>query len=267
MNPLAILDSDLCARLVLTLGHLLWQATVPGARASAAVWFLRRASANARSAALVMALCLMAACPPVTFLLVDVAPEQAPPRGAAPAAAPRGSVGAPRASHSSDRSDLSDGSPAPSRGGPQGTGRGWAEREAPPEPEGPASPPTAAWWRRFAPHLTLVYLGGVVLMAARLVVGGGSGRRLRRGSEPIGETDLLALIARQARRIGLKVLPAVAWCGQVAAPTVVGVFRATILLPLGLAAGLSTEQLAALLTHELAHVRRYDHLLNILQRL
>jgi hypothetical protein len=40
-----------------------------------------------------------------------------------------------------------------------------------------------------------------------------------------------------------------------------------LLLPFALATGLSLEQLAAVLTHELAHLRRYDPLVNLVQRL
>jgi len=280
MNPLAVLDSVLCARLVLTLGHLLWQAAALGALAFAVVWLLRRASANARYAVLLTALCLTAACPPVTFLLVDVAPEQVPRPSPAPAVAPLepAAAPAPRAADLSDPPGLSDPSgasdphPSPFQGDPHGTGGLRAALEVRPERltvpgRAPATPPAAPWWHRFAPHLTLAYLAGVLVMAVRLLIGVGSGRRLRRMSEPIEDGDLLALIMRQARRIGLKSAPAVRWCAKIAAPTVVGVFRATILLPLGLATGLSADQMAALLTHELAHVRRYDHLVNILQRL
>jgi beta-lactamase regulating signal transducer with metallopeptidase domain/LysM repeat protein len=50
-------------------------------------------------------------------------------------------------------------------------------------------------------------------------------------------------------------------------PTVVGWLRPVILLPASALAGLSPEQLEALLAHELAHIRRYDYLVNIFQTL
>ena len=40
-----------------------------------------------------------------------------------------------------------------------------------------------------------------------------------------------------------------------------------ILLPISAASGMTTEQIEILLAHELAHIRRYDHLVNLLQRL
>jgi beta-lactamase regulating signal transducer with metallopeptidase domain len=48
-------------------------------------------------------------------------------------------------------------------------------------------------------------------------------------------------------------------------PTVVGWLRPLILMPVSALAGLSPEQLEALLAHELAHIRRYDYLVNIFQ--
>jgi beta-lactamase regulating signal transducer with metallopeptidase domain len=48
-------------------------------------------------------------------------------------------------------------------------------------------------------------------------------------------------------------------------PTVVGWLRPVILLPASALTGLNTEQLEAILAHELAHIKRYDYLVNMLQ--
>ncbi len=49
-------------------------------------------------------------------------------------------------------------------------------------------------------------------------------------------------------------------------PVVVGHFRPAILVPLGFLAGLPADQIEAILLHELAHIHRFDYLLNIYQR-
>lgn len=49
-------------------------------------------------------------------------------------------------------------------------------------------------------------------------------------------------------------------------PMVVGHIRPAILMPIGLLAGLPANQVEAILLHELAHIRRCDYLVNILQR-
>jgi GWxTD domain-containing protein len=50
------------------------------------------------------------------------------------------------------------------------------------------------------------------------------------------------------------------------APMVLGHFHPLILMPIGLLAGLPAGQIEAILLHELAHIRRYDYLVNVLQR-
>jgi GWxTD domain-containing protein len=49
-------------------------------------------------------------------------------------------------------------------------------------------------------------------------------------------------------------------------PVVLGHFRPAILVPVGLLAGLPAAQIEAILLHELAHIRRCDYLVNLLQR-
>ena len=48
-------------------------------------------------------------------------------------------------------------------------------------------------------------------------------------------------------------------------PAVVGWLRPVILLPAATVAGLSVEQLETILAHEIAHIRRHDYLVNLLQ--
>lgn len=104
-------------------------------------------------------------------------------------------------------------------------------------------------------------------MLLRLVIGLYGGQSLRRTSVPVEDPIILRALARQAKAIGLAFTPAIAFCHRVVVPTVVGVFRPMVLLPVSLASGLTPDQVEALIAHELAHIRRYDHLVNILQRL
>jgi GWxTD domain-containing protein len=48
-------------------------------------------------------------------------------------------------------------------------------------------------------------------------------------------------------------------------PVVIGYLRPAILVPVGLLAGLPASQVEAILLHELAHIRRHDYLVNLLQ--
>ena len=50
-------------------------------------------------------------------------------------------------------------------------------------------------------------------------------------------------------------------------PTVIGFLTPVVLLPASALAGLTPQQIEALLAHELAHIRRHDYLVNLLQTL
>ena len=56
-------------------------------------------------------------------------------------------------------------------------------------------------------------------------------------------------------------------CDRIAAPVLVGVVRPMILLPPAALGGWTIEQVEMALLHELAHIRRHDNLITLLQRL
>ncbi|MEZ6124206.1 MAG: M56 family metallopeptidase [Planctomycetaceae bacterium] len=123
------------------------------------------------------------------------------------------------------------------------------------------------WLRRSAPWMMAMYVIGVVSFLVRLLVALWGGHRLRTSSTPVTDSVLLALILQQTQNIGLRIVPVVAWCDRVAVPTVIGVLRPMILLPATLTTGLSVDELSAILSHEMAHIRRYDLWMNLLQRI
>jgi beta-lactamase regulating signal transducer with metallopeptidase domain len=89
-------------------------------------------------------------------------------------------------------------------------------------------------------------------------------RRLR-GGEPIDDPAVLGMLDRLLARLGWsKRIPLLCVDG-LASPGVVGVFKPVILIPSSLATGLTPDQWEAILTHELAHIRRWDYLVNLSQ--
>jgi beta-lactamase regulating signal transducer with metallopeptidase domain len=56
-------------------------------------------------------------------------------------------------------------------------------------------------------------------------------------------------------------------CDQLAAPVLIGILRPVILLPPAALNGWTIEQLEMVLWHELAHLRRWDNLINLIQRI
>jgi bla regulator protein blaR1 len=68
-----------------------------------------------------------------------------------------------------------------------------------------------------------------------------------------------------AKRMGIIRPVVLLQSAKLDAPVTVGYLKATILVPLGLLANLPPDQVEAVLLHELAHIRRKDYLVNLLQ--
>lgn len=134
-----------------------------------------------------------------------------------------------------------------------------------PEVESVAEP-SAALRIRFATVVCAIYGIGVLLMMLKLTFGLIAGLRLRLDGRQIFDTDLLDLAKQQADRLGLRVCPAIRYSQRVIVPSAVGVLKPTVLLPGSIVSGLSPAELADVLAHELAHLRRFDHLVVIVQR-
>jgi beta-lactamase regulating signal transducer with metallopeptidase domain len=115
------------------------------------------------------------------------------------------------------------------------------------------------------PWLVLVWLGGVVALSLRLASGWLLTRRMRSvGTSPVPEACVEA-VTRLARRLRVSRPVRVLQSAVVQVPAVIGALRPVILLPASVLTGLTPLQLEALLAHELAHIRRYDYLVNLAQ--
>ncbi|HVU58967.1 MAG TPA: M56 family metallopeptidase [Puia sp.] len=68
-----------------------------------------------------------------------------------------------------------------------------------------------------------------------------------------------------AQRIGIKRAVTILESAVVKTPMMAGMFKPVILTPLGLLAQLPSQEVEAMLLHELAHIRRKDYLTNLLQ--
>ena len=91
--------------------------------------------------------------------------------------------------------------------------------------------------------------------------------RLRRRSEPLVEGPIVDSLARLRRALGIGQRVGVAVCDSLVSPVLVGIVRPMILLPPAALTGWSPEEVEMVLLHELAHVRRWDNLVNLLQRI
>ena len=264
MNISSYIDSIFCVRLMVTFGHFLWQAAAVALIVGIADSALRKTSSRLRYGLFVLGLLIMAICPVVTFQLVNRSMNSTSP-DVNVAAQFQSAEGIPPVSFAPD-ANLPDGVEAEIEAPHVGIARDQTAISTMQRPETPEARSNWPNWKGFAPYLVILYFAGVLMMLARLLFGLQGGRRLRQVSRSVEAADVLAALARQTKAMGLRFMPAVAYCVRVTVPTVVGILRPMILLPVSLASELTTEQIESILAHELAHIHRYDHLINLLQR-
>jgi GWxTD domain-containing protein len=115
------------------------------------------------------------------------------------------------------------------------------------------------------PGVVPFWMAGVILFYLRHLVSWLMARRLRRTGVCYApdfwqeRLSLLVLRLRLSRPVGL-----LESC-LATVPVVMGHMRPVILMPVGLLTGLPAGQIEAILLHELAHIRRSDYLVNMLQ--
>ena len=126
------------------------------------------------------------------------------------------------------------------------------------------APTIANGLQRFAPWLGCVWLGGLILAALRPMIGlAFQGTMSHRDANSNQRLDRVFRNAYSLMQPLRQVRAAIADNWDV--PAVFGFWRPLVLVPLSSINGLSTRELEAVLLHELAHVRRFDDIANLLQ--
>ena len=208
-----------------TLLHFLWQ----GAALAALLWMLLLSirSANARYVASVIVLLLMLVAPAITFLTLS--------------------------SSGGDTAEVSGYWLASSDSKAVAT-------SLPPSPNTDVAAEMSV-----APWLVEAWLIGVVALSVRSAGGLLLLGRLRRNSARPLDTTLRSTCLALQNRLGLQRLIEFCESREISAPAVVGWFRPVVLLPVAALAGLSQQQLEAVIAHELAHIKRLDAFVNAFQ--
>lgn len=115
------------------------------------------------------------------------------------------------------------------------------------------------------PHIVTGWLLGVLVLSVWQLGGWAQLQKLRRKMVKQVDTPLKDKLNRLSEKLGVNQAVDLLESALVRVPTMIGWLRPVILLPAGALTGLSTAQLEAILAHELAHIKRYDYLVNILQ--
>jgi hypothetical protein len=115
------------------------------------------------------------------------------------------------------------------------------------------------------PLLVTGWLLGVAFLLGRMAGGWWQVRQVYRASLAAPASAWQASCRRIACSMGLHAAARVVDSALVDVPTVVGCLRPVILLPVAAIASLQPSHVEAILAHELAHIRRHDYLVNLLQ--
>jgi len=115
------------------------------------------------------------------------------------------------------------------------------------------------------PWLSAFYISGVILMLVRLSLGMVQVFSFRKHGLSQSTIALEAIFISLKKKLNYGGPARLFISAKAHVPMVVGFIKPMILLPAATLAQLSPEQLETIILHELAHIRRYDYLVNILQ--
>ena len=232
MNVIETLNGPAGDVLGWTLIHLLWQATAIAVILGAirAIW--TTASSNARYLTAILALLAVLALPPLTFahLWSDQVPGFVASHSVSPAAETAAMPGA---------------------------------FSRPTESAGVAT--TERLVSKSLPWIVGFWMVGVLFLAIRLIVRTVGTSRLTRERVIEVEGSWHRVIARLQKKLAIRQKIAIFESTLVEVPTVVGWIRPVILVPTSVFTGLTYRQIETILAHELAHIRRFDALVNFVQ--
>lgn len=120
-----------------------------------------------------------------------------------------------------------------------------------------------AAWQDLLPWLVALWGVGVAVLTARALLHWRDlSRLIKRGSTmPAWQAQLENLCARFGVSRAVRLL----YSADVQTPTLVGWIKPVILLPAAVALGFPAAQIELILAHELGHLRRWDHVVNLVQ--
>lgn len=115
------------------------------------------------------------------------------------------------------------------------------------------------------PYLVYFWVIGVVFYFIRHMGNFVALKQLKARSQQSVPKKILKSIENIKFRVGLNFTVDFRLSSEITVPIAYGLFKPIVLLPLGLVMQLSPAQLEAIIAHELAHIRRHDFAVNLMQ--
>ncbi|MCP4453649.1 MAG: M56 family metallopeptidase, partial [Planctomycetes bacterium] len=110
-----------------------------------------------------------------------------------------------------------------------------------------------------------LWLIGVAAMMGRLAVALTGTYRLKQQTLAIEDMAILDLFEKLCQQMNMPRKIRLAASSRLLQPGVIGFFRPMLLVPVSMLSEIAMDDLQAILAHELAHIRRYDYLVNFSQ--
>ena len=153
------------------------------------------------------------------------------------------------------------GSAVASVSGVQGTPTPTRDAQTPP------SPPSSSGFLKpsASDYLLWVWFAGFLVMTLRVLRLMKGARHLRRHCRPLEDFRMGVVFEEIKEALKLSRHISLLVSDAITSPLAMGLFWPAVVLPATLVTGLSSGQLRAILAHELAHIRRYDYLINFIQ--
>lgn len=117
------------------------------------------------------------------------------------------------------------------------------------------------------PLIFSVWFWTVLFLSLKQMGGFALTQRLGHYKTTLPSSDWQNKVAFLSDKLGIKKSVKLLESAIVKVPTVIGFFKPVILMPLGLLFAIPGEQLETILLHELAHIKRRDFVVNILQNI
>ncbi len=117
---------------------------------------------------------------------------------------------------------------------------------------------------KYMPYVTTVYVAGLAFNMARIIRAYTNIHVIKHTMET--STQLQQQINSFAKKLNITKKIKAGFSQMVDVPCITGFFKPVILLPITLSTYLEAEEIEAILLHELAHIKRNDYLINLLQQ-
>jgi beta-lactamase regulating signal transducer with metallopeptidase domain len=118
---------------------------------------------------------------------------------------------------------------------------------------------------RMLPWVDAVWLVGVLLLALRSLGGWFHLAVVRRRARRMVPHEIERAFLRLCERVQVGRKVVLRASDEVISPLAMGLWRATVILPISAVLSLPAEELEAVIAHELGHIRRWDYLWNLIQ--